>query len=133
MTNANANLYSLLSARFASAPEAPALELDDGRRYTYRDLDAESARYASLLTSLGLERGDRVAAQIDKSPQAIFLYLGCLRAGYVYLPLNTAYQTGEIAFFLGDAEPRVRAPTKSPTKNPMSPLAQVEQSFTPTG
>jgi len=107
MTNANANLYSLLAERFASAREAPALELEDGRCYTYRDLDAESARYANLLTSLGLERGDRVAAQIDKTPQAIFLYLGCQRAGYVYLPLNTAYQTGEVAFFFGDAEPKV--------------------------
>jgi len=107
MTNVNANLYALLSTRFGSAPDAVCLELEDGSCHTYADLDAESARYANLLTTLGLERGDRVAAQIDKTPQAIFLYLGCLRAGYVYLPLNTAYQTGEVAFFLGDAEPKV--------------------------
>ena len=105
--NANGNLYALLAQRFASAPEATCLELEDGRRYSYADLEAESARYANLLASLGLERGDRVAAQIDKTPQTVFLYLGCLRAGYVYLPLNTAYQKNEVEFFLGDAEPKV--------------------------
>ena len=102
----NANLYAQLASRFARAPEATCLELEDGTRYTYADLETETARYASLLVSLGLERGDRVAAQIEKSAQAVFLYLGCLRAGLVYLPLNTAYQESEISYFVGDAEPK---------------------------
>ncbi len=101
----SANLYALLASRFAGAPGAGCLELDDGTRYSYADLDAESARYANLLVSLGLKRGDRVAAQVEKSPQSIFLYLGCLRAGCVYLPLNTAYQQSEIGYFVGDAQP----------------------------
>jgi len=99
------NLYGLLAERFALVPEKVCLELEDGRRYSYADLEAQSARYANLLASLGLRIGDRVAAQIDKSAQAVFLYLGCLRAGVVYLPLNAAYQEKEIAFFLGDAQP----------------------------
>jgi malonyl-CoA/methylmalonyl-CoA synthetase len=82
------------------------MELEDGRRFTYADLDAESARYANLLSSLGLAAGDRVAAQLEKTPQGVFLYLGCLRAGLVYLPLNTAYRQNEIAHFVSDAEPK---------------------------
>ena len=99
------NLYALFASRFASAREAVCLEVDGGPRFSYADLDAESARYANLLVSLGLKPGDRVAAQIEKSAQAVFLYLGCLRAGLVYLPLNTAYQQAEIAHFVADAQP----------------------------
>jgi malonyl-CoA/methylmalonyl-CoA synthetase len=99
------NLYALLASRFAGAGGSVCLELDGGRQYTYADLDAETARYANLLVSLGLKPGDRVAAQVDKSADAIFLYLACLRAGLIYLPLNTAYQQSEIAYFVGDAEP----------------------------
>ncbi len=103
----NDNLYSLLARRFAGSPDAVCLELEDGTRYRYADLEAETARYANLLVSLGLERGDRVAAQVDKSAQTVFLYLGCLRAGCVYLPLNTAYREAEIEYFLGDAQPKL--------------------------
>ena len=103
----NQNLYSILAARFGSSPDAVCLELKDGGCYTYADLESHSARYANLLLSLGLERGDRVAAQVDKTPETVFLYLGCLRAGFVYLPLNTAYQEGEVSYFIGDAEPKL--------------------------
>ena len=57
--------------------------------------------------SAGVAPGDRVAVQVEKSPEAMLLYLACLRAGAVYLPLNTAYTPAEIDYFLGDAEPRV--------------------------
>src|SRR5262245_24862480 len=103
----NGNLYSFLAASFSRTPEAVCLELGSGKRYTYADLDAETARYANLLMSLGLKPGDRVAAQIEKSEQTVFLYLGCLRAGMVFLPLNTAYQAGEISHFVSDAQPGV--------------------------
>jgi malonyl-CoA/methylmalonyl-CoA synthetase len=99
------NLYTVFAKRFAATPDAVCLELDDGQLYTYAQLEEESARYANLLTGLGLKRGDRVAAQTEKSAATVFLYLGCLRAGLVYLPLNTAYQQGEIAYFAQDAEP----------------------------
>jgi malonyl-CoA/methylmalonyl-CoA synthetase len=101
----NQNLYSILAARFSAQPQAVCLELQDGRCYTYADLEAHSARYANLLASLGLQRGDRVVVQVDKTPETVFLYLGCLRAGFVYLPLNTAYQEREVSYFIGDAEP----------------------------
>jgi malonyl-CoA/methylmalonyl-CoA synthetase len=101
------NAYACFARAFAPRLDAVLLESDAGERLTYADLERETARVASLLTRLGLVAGDRVAAQIDKSPQGLFLYLGCLRAGLVFLPLNTAYQQGELGYFIGDAEPRV--------------------------
>ncbi|HSO08241.1 MAG TPA: malonyl-CoA synthase [Pelomicrobium sp.] len=101
----NANLYAILKRCFPASADAPLLESDTGERYSYGELDRETARLARFLVSLGLKPGDRVAAQIDKSPQGLFLYLATLRAGLVFLPLNTAYQKGEIGYFLGDAEP----------------------------
>ncbi len=62
---------------------------------------------ANALTGLGVQPGDRVAVQVEKSVQAIILYLATLRAGAVFLPLNTGYTPAEIGYFLGDAEPRV--------------------------
>ena len=102
----NANLYAHIQAATPADSDIPVL-IAEGRAYTWRELHQETARYASLLTSLGLVRGDRVAAQVDKTPQALFLYLACLRAGFAFLPLNTAYQRGELQYFLGDAQPRV--------------------------
>ena len=103
----NENLYEILKSRFPENPDAPCLILPDGDKVSYGMLDRESARYAGLLVSLGVQPGDRVAVQVRKSPQALFLYLGCLRAGAVYLPMNDAYQRHEIEFFLSDATPRV--------------------------
>ncbi|MHB8092349.1 MAG: malonate--CoA ligase [Syntrophales bacterium] len=103
----NENLYEILQSGFPENPEAPCLMLPDGSEISYGGLQSESARYASLLAELGVKPGDRVAVQVRKSPQALFLYLGSLRAGAVYLPMNDAYQRHEIEYFLGDAEPRV--------------------------
>jgi len=102
----SANLYSLFSERFRKRLTHACIETDTGQRYCYGDLEQASARYARFLTGLGLEPGDRVAAQTEKTPQALFFYLGCLRANLVYLPINTAYRQAEIEYFLDDAEPR---------------------------
>jgi malonyl-CoA/methylmalonyl-CoA synthetase len=64
-----------------------------------------SARIAGALVSAGLEPGDRVAAQVNKSIEALALYTACVQSGCVYLPLNTAYTSREISYFIGDAEP----------------------------
>ncbi len=103
----NKNLYQTLKAGFPESTDAPALETANGAIFSYGVLERESARFANLLVSLGLEPGDRVVVQVEKSPQALFLYLGCLRAGAVFVPLNTAYQRKELAYFLADAEPRL--------------------------
>ena len=102
----NENLYALFESRFPRDRSRPLLLLDDGRAISYAQAEAQSARFASLFASLGLEPGDRVAVQVGKSPEALFVYLACLRAGLAYLPLNSAYQEGEVAYFLENAEPR---------------------------
>ena len=99
------NFYALLAVRFLPQAEAVALETPDGTQYSFATLDRAAARYASLYRALGLAPGERVAMQVDKSPQALFAYLGCLRAGLIYLPLNTAYRDLEISYFLENAEP----------------------------
>ena len=101
------NAYRHFAQRFLVTRDRPFLEDDDGTTYTYADLERETARVAAFLANLGLSPGARVAAQIDKSPQSVFLYLGVLRAGFCFLPLNTAYQEGELAYFLSNAEPEV--------------------------
>jgi malonyl-CoA/methylmalonyl-CoA synthetase len=104
----NANLYACLAERFPEDRKASRFaHLADGRHYTYSNLEDVSGRFANVLVSLGVQPGDRVAVQVEKSIEALMLYLGTLRAGAVFLPLNTAYTGAELAYFLGDAEPRV--------------------------
>jgi malonyl-CoA/methylmalonyl-CoA synthetase len=101
----NANLYSVLAASFPRDPAAPCLILPDGRVWSYGDIGRATGRMANLIATLGLKPGDRVAAQVEKSAEALVLYLATLRAGMVFLPLNPAYQRHELEYFLADAEP----------------------------
>ena len=103
----NANLYRLLFDHFSENIEQPCLLIPDGSVIHYDQLDAASARIAHVLVDAGCKIGDRVAVQVDKCWEALALYLGCLRAGLVFLPLNTGYQKSELAYFFADAEPRV--------------------------
>ncbi len=103
----NENLYAILAEGFPADPDAPCLLLGDGRVWSYGDLVHASARIAHLLVELGLVPGDRVVAQVEKSPEALLLYLACLRAGVVFVPLNPAYQRHELAHFIADAAPRL--------------------------
>ena len=103
----NHNLFAALRAAFPSDLNVTAVETEDGLCYSWRDLDRASAMIANLLTSLNLPRGARVAVQVEKSVEAMMLYLATLRAGLVFLPLNTAYQSAEIEYFVGNAEPLV--------------------------
>ncbi len=82
-----------------------AIETSGGKLYRYSDIVGISARFASALKTSGVKPGDRVAGQVEKSPEALCLVLGCLRAGAAYLPLNTAYTEAEVDYFLRDAEP----------------------------
>ncbi|CAO3431321.1 malonate--CoA ligase [Azospirillum doebereinerae] len=89
----------------ATDPARIAIETADGGRLSYGDLRAATGRMANVLAAEGARPGDRVAVQVEKSVEALVLYLACLRAGVVYLPLNTAYTPAELAYFVGDAEP----------------------------
>jgi malonyl-CoA/methylmalonyl-CoA synthetase len=101
------NLFAIFRSRFPVNLSKVFLERPDGSAITYADLMARSGQLANALARLGVKPGDRVAAQVDKSADALLVYLAALRAGAVYLPLNSAYTTGEIRYFLSDAEPTV--------------------------
>ena len=90
-----------------TSTKAPFIETSEGRVWTYGDMLDLSGRIANVLTASGVKPGDRVAVQVEKSVEALMLYLACLRAGAVYLPLNIAYTLAELDYFIGDAEPRL--------------------------
>lgn len=100
------NLYTLIRSRVAD-PAKTFIETGDGRIFSYADTFALAERFAGLLAGLGVQPGDRVAVQVDKSAEALILYLGVVAAGAVYLPLNIGYTLTELEYFIGDAEPRV--------------------------
>lgn len=101
------NLFDLLSACFPAAPDAVFLDLGAREPVFYRDIERLTAQIAGCLVDAGALPGDRVVVQVEKSPEAVMLYLACLRAGLVFVPLNTAYTTQEVSFFLSDATPTV--------------------------
>lgn len=103
----NGNMYLEIARVVAASPGDIAIEAADRKAISYADLDCEVGRYANALLALGLRRGDRVAVQAPKSLSSLYVYLACLRAGLVYLPLNTAYQSQELEYFLRDAEPKL--------------------------
>ncbi len=105
MPSSDHNLFSRFAQRFPASTATVLLETPAGQRYSYADALSASARLAHYLTDLGLEAGDRVTVQVSKSPESLWLYLACLRAGMVYQPLNDAYLQAEMAYFIGDAEP----------------------------
>lgn len=101
---ANANLFSRLFDGLDD-PKRLAVETQDGGRISYGDLIARAGQMANVLVARGVKPGDRVAVQVEKSVANIVLYLATVRAGAVYLPLNTAYTLNELDYFIGDAEP----------------------------
>ncbi|MBC3876087.1 malonate--CoA ligase [Undibacterium flavidum] len=103
----NANLYALFAEHFPTDLSRCCIETHDARYYSWLDIEHASAKLANLLISLDLKPGARIAVQVEKSPEALILYLATLRAGYVFLPLNTAYQHTEISYFIQDAAPEV--------------------------
>ena len=108
--NKNENLFVALRAAFPADLQATAIEIADTAEplfYSWADLERGTAMLANLLASLALPLASRIAVQTEKSAEALMLYLAVLRAGHVYLPLNTAYQAAEIEYFIRNAAPAV--------------------------
>lgn len=99
-------LYDTLFGRHAGQ-NTPFLYLPDGTTLTHDQFLGMAARFAHALNGLGLMPGDRVAAQIDKSAQALALYAACVQAGLVFLPLNTGYMAQEVRYFVEDSGARL--------------------------
>jgi malonyl-CoA/methylmalonyl-CoA synthetase len=109
-TPENLNLFVALRAAFPADLHATAIETADTPQplyYSWADLERGTAMLANLLASLALPAASRIAVQTDKSVEALMLYLAVLRAGHVFLPLNSGYQAAEIEYFIGNAEPAV--------------------------
>ena len=117
------HLAERLRAGSVGREEAVFAKMPDASQVSYGALFAAAERNAAALVRAGLAPGDRVAVQVEKSLEALHLYLGAVLAGGVFLPLNTGYTAGEIGYFLGDAEPKlfVCDPRK---RDALSPVAK---------
>lgn len=100
------HLFDAFRSAIASE-DALFIETAEGRRWTYAEALKTSGQLAGALVALGVQPGDRVAVQVEKSPEAVMLYLACVRCAAIYLPLNTAYTLPEVQYFIEDAEPRL--------------------------
>jgi malonyl-CoA/methylmalonyl-CoA synthetase len=105
MLSSNRNLFEILRQGFPLDRSKIFLTDSKGKHLSYGEMEASSSQLANYLLSLGLVKGDRVAVQVDKSPHALMTYLACIRAGMIYLPLNTAYTKSELDYFFGDVSP----------------------------
>ena len=101
------NLYALFEERFSPNLTQSFIITKDNRTYSYQDLLSSTSQIAYILNSYKLSKGDRVIFQVKKSPEAIFLYLACLKLGLISVPLNTSYTASEISYFLDDIEPSI--------------------------
>jgi malonyl-CoA/methylmalonyl-CoA synthetase len=99
-------LYDNLFGKHAGN-SAPFLHLPDGGTISYAEFLGTAARIANAITAMGLNPGDRVAAQVAKSPQALALYAACVQAGLIFLPLNTAYTVDELSYFIDNSGARL--------------------------
>ena len=121
------NLYDILAGGFPADASKPCFLLPDGREISYAALAEGAGRAAALLIAKGVAPGDRVAFQGAKSPEAVMLYLGVLKAGGAFVPLNTGYTRAEVDYFLSDSEPRLfieDAPAFLAEAQALAPLAQ---------
>jgi malonyl-CoA/methylmalonyl-CoA synthetase len=101
----NGNVFALFEAAATAHADRPFLLVDAKPLLTYAGMLDETGRAAAWLRSVGVNQDDRVMVQAHKSPVSVIIYLACLRAGAVFIPLNTAYQESELTYFLSDAEP----------------------------
>jgi malonyl-CoA/methylmalonyl-CoA synthetase len=115
------NLFVALQGAFPGDRQRVCLVTETGRSVSYAEIDAGSARYAALLRQQGIVAGDRVTVLVDKSVEALWLYLACLRTGAVYMPLNGGYTPAELSYFLGDAAPRLVVATPA-AQGSLAPL-----------
>jgi malonyl-CoA/methylmalonyl-CoA synthetase len=99
------NLYALFEERFPQDLTQYFIETKAGKRYSYKNLDDMTSAIAHTMQNAGVGLGDRVIMQVHKSPEAVFLYLACLKIGAIAVPLNISYTASELTYFLDDIEP----------------------------
>ena len=129
--NRDEGLFAAVRANMPGE-ERVVLQQIDGTGLTFDDLVARSAQFAGALASSGIKPGYRVAVQVEKSVEALVLYLACLRCGAVYVPLNPAYTWHELAYFISDAEPALLVATPEKERG-VADLAPDVKTLTLTG
>ncbi|MBE7416796.1 MAG: AMP-binding protein [Ideonella sp.] len=107
MTSPDQNVYQAFSSRFPADGNRLFIEGFDGRRVSYGEVDAITARMANALAAAGVRKGDRVAGVLEKSPEGVLLYLSVCRMGGVYMPVSTGLTPVEVAYVIKDSVPRV--------------------------
>ena len=122
----NGNLYASFEAQFLAHADAPCLRLPDAEDWSHAEVVARVSAAAGALAELGVRSGDRVVVQVAKSPECVALYLGCLKLGAVYVPLNTAYTPREVEYFLADAEPALFVCAEDAQRDPGVPVATLD-------
>ena len=132
MSDNSHNLLSVLNLRNPLHARSPALITESGVTWSYSDLGILSAKLAAVLSRLGVVPGDRVSAQVLKSPESLCLYFACLQVGAIYHPLNPAYSDRELAYFLEDAGPKlfVCSPDRELQSQRVGRTAKVERILT---
>ena len=105
--NSGTKNFSALVCERMQAPDAVFIRGDDGRMFTYEEYWSLSGQVANALKQFSVKAGDRVAVQVQKSVEALAVFLACARLGAIFLPLNPAYTTTEADYFVGDSEPSV--------------------------
>ncbi len=121
------NLFALITRTAAERSAQPFLRLTNGQVITFGHMLEHAARVARWLQNCGLRPGDRIVAQLEKSPAALLLYLGCVRGGFVFVPLNTAYTAPEVAYFLSDAQPALVVASQTSPAASIATAARREQ------
>ena len=111
------NFYRDIDASAQRLPQKLCWVVPNRGTWSFARVSELAARFSVVLQRLGVEPGDRVLAQIDKSPEGLLLYFACLRSGAVFVPLNTAYTARELEHFVSDCEPQliVADPAKAET------------------
>lgn len=99
--------------------------MQNGEEVSYKDAIASARRIANVLVNEGVKPGDRVAVQVEKSPQALFVYFACVAAGAIFLPLNTAYTASELKYFISNASPSLVIVDPA-REDALSPIARAE-------
>jgi malonyl-CoA/methylmalonyl-CoA synthetase len=102
----NNNLYTHFAKNFLKYPKRDFLSSDHGS-VKFENIHEETGFYVAMFSNIGISKGDRVVVQVDKSIEAVLLYLACLRYGAIYIPLNTAYTKEELRYFLSDSMPEL--------------------------
>jgi propionyl-CoA synthetase len=104
--------HNAVDRHLAERAEQPALiflstETGDDRQYTFRELHAEVNRCAAILSSLSVERGDRVLIYMPMIPEAVFAMLACARIGAIHSVVFGGFAAASLATRIDDAKPKV--------------------------